>query len=239
MHNIIHSIGAACRHRAYKLLKSFGSNFSNDFVVKSNPEPTNLAFTGYRLHLHTDLTYYQQEPGIQILHCIQKSEYGGISEFADGFKVAYDLQKEDPETFDTLSTVALSFVNHGLHKSSKADYVLCDWKPIIRLNQEGEIQKIAFNNTTRGAWMSVGPDKIKTIYRAIKIFNSALTKKENLISFALQQGEAACLNNTRVLHGRSAFTVPPGCQTPRHLQGMYIDWDEIYSRMRGITAKLK
>ncbi|XP_071947705.1 gamma-butyrobetaine dioxygenase-like [Antedon mediterranea] len=213
--------------------------YGEDFVVKSNPDPTNLAYTSYRLCLHTDLPFYKYEPGIQILHCIQSSEHGGSNEFADGFKVADDLRQKDPDIYDILSSVHINFVDEGKDEVANTPYVLSDWKPIIRLDEKGQIKQVNFNNHVRGVQMSVGPEDVKKVYHALATFNSALYQKDNFTSFKLKEGEAACFNNTRVLHGRSAFTVPPGSQNPRHLQGIYIDWDVIYARMRAIAADKK
>ena len=49
-------------------------------------------------------------------------------------------------------------------------------------------------------------------------------------------GEIVTFHNSRVLHGRSAFTVTK--VGSRHLEGAYIDWDEAYSRMRVLREKL-
>ncbi|XP_071947759.1 gamma-butyrobetaine dioxygenase-like [Antedon mediterranea] len=206
-----------------------------DFGIKPNTlDPTNLGYTGNRLGLHTDLVYYSFVPGVLVLHCITMSEDGGLSEFADGFKVAYDLQKEDPETFDVLSRVPLAYLDDGVHGMSKTNYILMHQKPIIRLKENSEIKQISLGYPHLNSRMSVGIEDVKKVYKAMKTFYTALYKKENLVSFKLHPGEAVCIDNTRILHGRSKFTIPQGCQTPRHVQGIYMDWDEIYSRMRGI-----
>ncbi|XP_071947758.1 gamma-butyrobetaine dioxygenase-like [Antedon mediterranea] len=206
-----------------------------DWEVKSKPEPNNLAYTGCRLCLHNDLPFYMYEPCIQLLHGIKVSDIGGESEFVDGFKVAYDLKRDDPDTFRILSTVPVGFSDQGIDEVSKSEYYLKHSKPVISLDLKGNIDKINFNQHVRGIRTGVSVDNMKSFYRAWKKFNTTLYKQENLISFKIQQGEAVCFNNIRTLHGRAEFLVPAGNAVPRHLHGNYIDWDSIYSRIRVIA----
>lgn len=56
---------------------------------------------------------------LQALHCIKQAAEGGESEVVDGFHMARQLQREDPEAFDTLTTLHANFNDFG------ADY--CDF----------------------------------------------------------------------------------------------------------------
>ena len=55
-------------------------------------------------------------------------------------------------------------------------------------------------------------------------------------------GEIICFHNYRVLHGRDGYKSQPDCE--RHLEGGFLDWDELHSRRRviqkdyGITPEL-
>ncbi|XP_071953600.1 gamma-butyrobetaine dioxygenase-like [Antedon mediterranea] len=207
----------------------------SDFAVKATSEATDLAYTGYPLELHTDLSYYSYGPGVQLLHCIQDSVNGGLSEFADGFKVAYDLKRDDPETFEILSTVPVANVYEGIHSVSKTKYLLRAWKPIIRMSNSDHVENVVFAYSQQDTCMSVEVKDVKKVYKAMKTFLDSLYSRNNLISLKLQPGEAIIVNNTRVLHGRTAFEA--GGPIQRHLQGLFLDWDEIYSRMRGMSGK--
>ena len=48
----------------------------------------------------------------------------------------------------------------------------------------------------------------------------------------LLPGEIACFHNYRVLHGRQAFQVLQ--EGERHLEGGFLDWDDVHSRRRMI-----
>jgi gamma-butyrobetaine dioxygenase len=46
-----------------------------------------------------------------MLHCIKQSTEGGENEFSDGFHVAEQLRKDDPEAFRILSKTLVGFSN--------------------------------------------------------------------------------------------------------------------------------
>ncbi|XP_035671760.1 gamma-butyrobetaine dioxygenase-like [Branchiostoma floridae] len=83
--------------------------------------------------------------------------------------------------------------------------------------------------------MDLPLDQIRPFYRAMKAFNAILYRQENLVQLKMKPGEMFALDNRRVLHGRSAFSATGGT---RHLQGGFLDWDEVYSRMRVLQAEL-
>lgn len=40
------------------------THYGEEFSVKSKMEPSNVAYTGQALQLHTDLPYYEYKPGV-------------------------------------------------------------------------------------------------------------------------------------------------------------------------------
>ena len=58
----------------------------------------------------------------------------------------------------------------------------------------------------------------------------------NFINFCTLPGDISCFNNHRVLHGRLAYT--PSEAGVRHLEGSFIDWDELRSMRRVLDLKL-
>ena len=69
-------------------------------------EGTSVADSAYGqdgLPLHTDMTYHQDPPGLQIFTMAQPAIKGGESVFADGFALAERLRTNNPEAFATLS----------------------------------------------------------------------------------------------------------------------------------------
>ena len=50
-----------------------------------------------------------------MLHCIQQAKEGGENWFTDGFKVALDLKKIDPEAYEILCNVPMEFKDVGTY----------------------------------------------------------------------------------------------------------------------------
>ncbi|XP_016334478.1 gamma-butyrobetaine dioxygenase-like [Sinocyclocheilus anshuiensis] len=79
----------------------------------------NVAYTSGELSLHTDYPALHHPPGVQFLHCVRQAAQGGESEVVDGFHMAEQLRREDPEAFNILSSLRVDFTDSG------ADY--CDF----------------------------------------------------------------------------------------------------------------
>ena len=76
--------------------------------------------------------------------------------------------------------------------------------------------------------MDCTPDKMDLFYKAYRKFAELLHDKRFTINFRLKAGDIFSFNNLRVLHGRTEFNPNSG---ERHLQGYYIDRDEIIGRL--------
>ena len=64
-------------------------------------------------------------------------------------------------------------------------------------------------------------------YRAYRKFAELLHDDKFTVKFRLKAGDIFSFNNLRILHGRTEFDPNSG---HRHLQGYYIDRDEILGR---------
>lgn len=62
------------------------TNYGRHFVVRTEVNPTNLAYTGLGLQAHTDNPYRDPVPSIQVLYCLESSAAGGENMVVDGFK---------------------------------------------------------------------------------------------------------------------------------------------------------
>ena len=76
--------------------------------------------------------------------------------------------------------------------------------------------------------LDIRPDLMENFYKAYRKFASLLSNNQYLLKFKLKAGDIFCFNNRRILHGRTKFNPNSG---HRHLQGYYIDKDEIQSRL--------
>tara|TARA_B100001123_G_C15246573_1_gene1001161 strand:- start:400 stop:1530 length:1131 start_codon:yes stop_codon:yes gene_type:complete len=197
--------------------------FDTPFEVISIPKPNNLAYTSKALVNHMDLPYYEMPPGYQFLHCLVNKATGGISRAVDGFCVADYLKRNDPEIFNTLTNVPVVFVNRDYTQDKKRIY----HSPEITLNKDGDYNDIRFSVPTMGI-MDCSPKEMEKFYKAHHKFGKLLHDKRFLLEFKLQEGDIFCFNNRRVLHGRTEYDSNSG---HRHLQGYYLDRDEIISRL--------
>ncbi len=197
--------------------------FNTPFEVISIPKPNNLAYTSKRLVNHMDLPYYELPPGYQFLHCLVNNAEGGMSRAVDGFFVADYLRKNDPETFKTLTRVPAVFVNRDYTQNKKRLYHAQE----ITLNKDGDYNDIRFSVPTMGI-MDCLPEDMEKFYKAHHKFGKLLHDKRFMVEFKLKEGDIFCFNNRRVLHGRTEYDPNTG---HRHLQGYYLDRDEIISRL--------
>ena len=98
---------------------------------------------------------------------------------------------------------------------------------LITLDENKDYRDIRFNISTVGAF-NIHPNKMNKYYLAYRKFASLVHNKKFTLNFRLQAGDILSFDNRRVLHGRSAFDPNSG---KRHLQGYYMDRDEIIGRL--------
>ena len=223
-------------HRGYllELAERIGpvrdSNFGMLWDVKADVElagdakTNSTANTGLRLGPHSDLPTREIPPGFQLLHCLINEADGGESTLTDGAALVEALERDHPAAFELLSTRHWIFFNRGPgidHRWSAPiiDYLPgCD-TPTIR----------AFYPVR--AFPAMANEDVSRSYDALRLFHRMADQPEFELKFRLTAGDIMCFDNRRVLHGRHAFTG----SGKRHLQGVYIDRDEIMSRARALN----
>lgn len=201
------------------------TNFGVTFEVQSKPNPNNLAYTPIALPLHTDLTNQELPPGFQFLHCLANEAVGGGSLFCDGYAIAEDLRKDDPEAFELLSTVSVPFRFHD----EKVD--IRNRKKVINLDEDGTVIEICFNAHLADIF-DLEPALMTRYYRAYRKYMAMTRSEDYLVTLKLKGGEMVVFDNRRVLHGREAFDPQTGF---RHLHGCYVDRGEFESRLRVLS----
>ena len=197
--------------------------FGTPFEVINIPKPNNTAYTAEALRNHTDLPYFEYAPGYQFLHCLVNDALGGESSVVDGFAVANYIRIKENEVFKILTNTYVKFKDTDY--TQKAIRIL--HSPIITLTKDKDFNDIRFSMAAMGT-IDVEPNKMKKFYDAYKYFASLLHNNKFKINFRLNAGDIFCFNNRRVLHGRTEFDPNTG---NRHLQGYYIERDEIIARL--------
>ena len=198
------------------------TNYGRHFEVRTEVNPTNLAFTGLGLQAHTDNPYRDPVPTIQVLYCLESSAKGGENMVVDGFAAAQRLRDENADHFDLLADHCARFEYAG-----SSDVALRSRRPMIELAPDGELIGVRFNNRSAAAITDVPFDKMAAYYEAYRHFGNIIDDPEMEVTFRLDPGQCFLVDNTRVLHARKGYS---GAGT-RWLQGCYADKDGLYSEL--------
>lgn len=198
------------------------TNYGKCFDVRSEINPTNLAYTGLALQAHTDNPYRDPVPTMQILSCMENDTEGGESIVVDGFNAATILKKESQLHFNLLSQYPARFSYRGSNGVS-----LQSKRPMIEIGVDGEMVGIRFNNRSTAPFVDIPFDQMQEFYRAYRHLASIIEREENKVRFKLQPGQLFIVDNTRVLHSRTAFSSTGS----RWLRGCYPDKDGMISTL--------
>jgi gamma-butyrobetaine hydroxylase len=201
------------------------TNYGKYFEVRTEVNPTNLAYTGLGLQAHTDNPYRDPVPTLQILYCLENSAEGGENMVVDGFRAAERLREENPRGFDLLSRYCARFEYAG-----SAGVRLRSRRPMIELAPDGELVGIRFNNRSAAAITDVPFDDMADYYAAYRRLGEIIDDPSMEVTFKLSPGESFIVDNTRVLHARKGYS---GAGS-RWLQGCYADKDGLLSTLAAI-----
>lgn len=196
------------------------TNYGRHFEVRTEVNPSNLAFTGLGLQAHTDNPYRDPVPTVQVLHCLESSAAGGENMVVDGFAAALRLRAEDPEGFDLLANHCARFEYAG-----EDGVCLTSRRPMIELAPDGALIGIRFNNRSCAAITDVPFDLMADYYAAYRRLGEIIDDTAMEVTFRLNPGEAFVIDNTRVLHARKGYSG----EGTRWLQGCYADMDGLRS----------
>lgn len=198
------------------------TNYGKWFEVRTEVNPSNLAYTGLGLQAHTDNPYRDPVPTLQILYCLENSAKGGENMVVDGFKAATRLRAENPRGFELLSKHCARFEYAG-----SDGICLRARRPMIELAPDGELIAIRFNNRSAAAITDVPFDEMEAYYAAYRRLGEIIDDTAMEVTFKLSPGECFIVDNTRVLHARKGYS---GAGS-RWLQGCYADKDGLLSTL--------
>ena len=197
--------------------------FKTPFEVINIPKPNNSAYTAHALRNHMDLPWFENPPGYQFLHCLVNSAKGGDSSAVDAFAVADYLRNNEKDVFDILVNTPLKFRD----KDYTQEAIRSVHGTAISLTKDGDYNDIRYSIATLDA-LDCHPDQMDSVYKAHHRFGNLLHDPKFQINFRLEPGDIFSFNNRRLLHGRTEFDPNSG---HRHLQGYYMDRDEIIGRL--------
>jgi hypothetical protein len=186
------------------------ANFGRIFDVCRVASRRDLVFTGS--------PYRDPVPGFQLLHGL--SPAGGESIFVDGLAVAERLRVQDSDAFSTLSQVPIRFCGQDLIAE----------RTMLDIDTEGQFRAINYDDRSIAPLPLKGP-RLKKYYAAYRQLAQLLREPERLVVHPLQPGDLALFDNTRILHGYSAFSLDT------RLQGCYVDADGLYSSLAVLSRR--
>ena len=208
----------------FRVVDLFGhvreTNYGRHFEVRTEVNPTNLAFTGLGLQAHTDNPYRDPVPTIQVLYCLESSAAGGENMVVDGFAAALRLREENEAYFNVRAAHCARFEYAG-----EEGVCLTSRRPMIELAPDGELIAVRFNNRSCAAITDVPFDQMALYYAAYRRLGEIIDDTAMEVTFRLNPGEAFVVDNTRVLHARKGYSG----EGTRWLQGCYADKDGLRS----------
>ncbi|MGH8319042.1 MAG: TauD/TfdA family dioxygenase [Steroidobacteraceae bacterium] len=205
------------------------TNFGRLFEVYSRPGSNDLAYRPVPLGAHTDNPYREPVPGIQLLHCLVNETSGGWSTLVDSLSVAESLQEEDPQGLALLASIPVRF------RFIDANEELIERRPMVQRDVSGRMTGVHYS--PRLDYLPLlDAATTRRFQRARRRLSELLADPRFELRFPLRAGELMMFNNSRVLHGRTAYDPNEG---HRHLQGCYIDLDAPKSLYRTLSRRLK
>ena len=200
------------------------SIFGGLWSFESDENKADSAYTQEELRPHTDSTYSNDAPGLQLLLCCDYDAEGGESIMVDGLKIAETIKKEDLQMYDLLTKINVkgNYIGDGVFLEAE--------RPIFKLNKNKEITQVSFNNYDRAPFR-FEKDLTLKFYEAIKKFDLLANNKDYQWRHILKPGELLIFNNWRILHGRGSFS------GVRKMSGCYINKEDFDSscKMNGIN----
>ena len=206
-------------------IESIGPIYNSDYGLfapsKTTNEGKDLAETGNAMSFHTDYTYWHTPPLLTSLYCVENSASGGESLIVDGFRVVDDFRQQHPDYFQILTQTPIQFKQ----VYTKWQYFYSRTQPILELDEYGKVTRINFANSHSYTW-KLPFDQMEEFYAAYITFFQYVKNPVYEYCFSLEPGDLLLMNDSRIMHGRKAFT------GNRHLEIACVSWDFLQARQR-------
>jgi len=198
--------------------------FGGLWEFEANEAQADSAYTPKSLRPHTDATYSNDAPGLQILLCVEYRAEGGDSVLVDGLEIGRRLAAEQPADYATLGRIAVPgrYMGDGV-------YLMAE-RPVFRHDRNGRILQISFNNYDRAPFL-LPEAEMAAFYRAITAFDRLANAPDMQWQRGLRPGDLLIFDNWRLLHGRTAFV------GSRRMAGCYLNHEDFESRLRVLRGK--
>ena len=190
-----------------------------------------------RLNQHTDSSIPPH--GVPALCLLMHYEQGtGTNTFTDGFAVARQLEKEDPEGYQLLATYGYDaerdFVASRVDSPQEYNrgLIVSTQQKLLQLDDTGKLKRIQYNEVFRTP-LTLPFDVFPKWYKAFNRFVELVHSSEYEHKQPMEKGKFFLMNNWRVLHGRAGGLA----SSDRVLVGGTITREAIYSQARRLLRE--
>jgi len=173
----------------------------------------------HHLALHTDGAFEAVPPAVMAMQCEVAAERGGLSCLVDGHEVYRYLRQVDPVGLQYLFEPDVFHIQRDNQLAQRAIF----WH-----DRDGTL-KIAFRSD-QVAKITIRPHA-QAVFERVKQF---LADPANQIQWSLQPGQILIFDNTRMLHGRTAF--PPNSR--RKINGLWFDGQPVATDALNLNKSL-
>ena len=165
---------------------------------------------------------------------------GGNTILVDGFKLAEQIKKENPEHYMLLSNVSIPY-----QMTYKDEATYNKRRVTFTHDEDGQLNVVYLNNTDRRPLDAItlsearevlscdANEAVRKMYEAMRHLHQLLLSDQYGYKFPLQPGKMLLMHNYRVLHGRDE--VVAGVRT---LHGTWTGESEWLSKMKMLERKL-
>lgn len=207
-----------------KLMYIRPTHYGGFWDFTSDLSKADTAYTNIDISSHTDGTYWNDTPGLQLFHLLSHEGTGGTTSLVDAFQCASILKEQHPESYDLMTRIAVPAHSAGEEKVCIQPDIP---QPIFKLNDSGKLVQVRWNQSDRSTMDSwTDPADIPRFYKAIKHWVAIITSKENELFYQLKPGQCLIFDNWRCFHSRTEFT------GKRRMCGAYINRDDFMSRLK-------
>ncbi|KAG0662111.1 hypothetical protein C6P46_003504 [Rhodotorula mucilaginosa] len=205
--------------------------------------------------------HFDNPPRYQFLHSLQNARVkGGLSYFVDTYAVAAHLHATAPSVFSILAheNVHFEYRNGGQHTrfvrptlelapGSNSRLHAVNYSPPFQ--GPLPLERLSTSTSSQGV-VSDDAQRLADLHDALSQFSQLCDDPASQFRFEhqLEPGQCVIFDNRRVLHARTAFEFlePPttahgeeDVEVGRWLKGAYMDGDELWSKWRVLSQKLR
>jgi len=190
-----------------------------------------------RLNQHTDSSVPPHGlPALALL--MHYADGTGTNTFTDGFAVARQLKREDPDGYELLTKYGYDaerdFVASRVDspQAYNRGLIVSTQQPLLQLDDTGELKCIQYNEVFRTP-LTLPYDVFPKWYAAFARFVELVHSDEFERKVPMFKGRFFLMNNWRVLHGRAGGVA----SSDRMLVGGTITRESIYSQARRLLRE--